>query len=81
MRKAEVGKVVRRTSIGGQAVLEGVMMKSATSVATAVRTETGEITVESKRLKDPKKKSVFSVCLLYAGLSISVRNFIWASAF
>lgn len=85
MRKAEVGKVVRRTSIGGQAVLEGVMMKSATSVATAVRTETGEITVESKRLKDPKKKSVFfrlpfvrgvvNLCSqLYMGIGILMRS-------
>ena len=84
-RKAEVGKVVRRTSIGGQAVLEGVMMKSATSVATAVRTETGEITVESKRLKDPKKKSVFfrlpfvrgvvNLCSqLYMGIGILMRS-------
>lgn len=51
--------VVRRTSVGGQAVLEGVMMKSATTVATAVRTETGAITVESRRLKPLSEKSVF----------------------
>ncbi|MCQ2603078.1 MAG: DUF1385 domain-containing protein, partial [Clostridia bacterium] len=57
--KQKFGKKVRHTSIGGQAVLEGVMMKGAKSVATAVRTETGEITVESKRVKSIKDKSVF----------------------
>ena len=35
-------KIVRRTNIGGQAVLEGVMMKGARSIATAVRTPDGE---------------------------------------
>lgn len=55
---AAKSKAVRRTSIGGQAVIEGVMMKSATSLATAVRTEAGEITLETKRLKDPKKRNV-----------------------
>lgn len=46
------------TNIGGQAVLEGVMMRGTSVVATAVRKESGEITLETKRLKT--KKSVFS---------------------
>lgn len=50
----------RRTRIGGQAVLEGVMMKGERSVATAVRTQTGEITVESKYSKSSKQRSAFS---------------------
>ncbi|MBO5889063.1 MAG: DUF1385 domain-containing protein, partial [Clostridia bacterium] len=45
------------TSIGGQAVIEGVMMRGLTSMATAVRDERGEILVEAKRLKSPDKKS------------------------
>ena len=49
---------MRRTSIGGQAVIEGVMMKGRTSVATAVRTESGEITVEAKRIPDAGKRCV-----------------------
>ena len=40
-------------------MLEGVMMKGETVVATAVRTEAGEITVESKRVKSPKERNVF----------------------
>ncbi len=52
-------KAVRRTSIGGQAVLEGVMMKGNRSIATAVRTAGGDITVESKYIKSAKERNVF----------------------
>ena len=52
-------KAVRRTSIGGQAVLEGVMMKGTRSIATAVRTASGDITVESKYIKSAKERNVF----------------------
>lgn len=50
---------VRRTSIGGQAVLEGVMMKGARSMATAVRAPGGEITIESRYVKSAKDRNVF----------------------
>ncbi len=52
-------KAVRRTSIGGQAVLEGVMMKGERSIATAVRTPSGDITVESKYIKSAKERNAF----------------------
>ena len=61
-KKEKAGKIVRRTYIGGQAVLEGVMMKGRTSMATAVRTESGEITVEAKRIKDASRRGVFFRC-------------------
>lgn len=84
-KKLKQGKIVRRTSIGGQAVIEGVMMKGRTSVATAVRTEAGEITVESRRTKDPAKRSPFLrlpfvrgvvnlVSQLYMGVGILMRS-------
>lgn len=84
-KKLKQGKIVRRTSIGGQAVIEGVMMKGRTSVATAVRTEAGEITVESRRTKDPAKRSLFLrlpfvrgvvnlVSQLYMGVGILMRS-------
>lgn len=53
------GKTVRRTSIGGQAVIEGVMMKGYRSIATAVRTPAGDITVESKYTKSVKERNIF----------------------
>lgn len=61
------------------------MMKGRTSVATAVRTEAGEITVESRRTKDPAKRSLFLrlpfvrgvvnlVSQLYMGVGILMRS-------
>ena len=43
-----------KTKIGGQAVLEGVMMRGATSMALAVRDETGQIRMEATRLAAKK---------------------------
>lgn len=50
-------KIKNRTYVGGQAVLEGVMMMGKTCMATAVRDQDGEIQVESKRLKKGKHLS------------------------
>ena len=36
------------TSIGGQAVIEGVMMKAPQKIATAVRKSNGEIIIDKK---------------------------------
>lgn len=47
------------SSIGGQAVLEGVMMRGKSSMATAVRNSKGEIVVESSRFVPNDQKSVF----------------------
>lgn len=43
-----------KTKIGGQAVIEGVMMRGATSMALSVRDETGKIRVETTRLASHK---------------------------
>ena len=47
-------------SIGGQAVMEGVMMRGRTAMATAVRDPEGDIQIESERLIPPEKRSKFS---------------------
>ncbi len=47
----------RCTSIGGQAVIEGVMMRGVRSMATAVRDEKGNIVIESKYIKPTKDKN------------------------
>ena len=44
------------TTIGGQAVIEGVMMRSNRSMATAVRDENGNILLETERFKRPNSK-------------------------
>ncbi len=51
----DVGKKTRRTLIGGQALLEGVMMRGKTSVAMAVRAPDGEIELKTERIKKPSK--------------------------
>lgn len=45
------------TSVGGQAVLEGVMMRSGGSVATAVRSPEGKILLETQRIHSTKDKA------------------------
>lgn len=52
-----MSKKCRRTNIGGQAVIEGVMMRGNSSMATAVRDEAGEIEIEAIRLVPPNKKA------------------------
>ena len=49
----------KKTSIGGQAVMEGVMMRGKCSMATAVRDPQGEIQIESERLTPPEKQKKF----------------------
>ena len=49
-----MGKKCLKTSIGGQAVLEGVMMRGKTAMATAVRDRDGVIRLEAERLKQSK---------------------------
>lgn len=51
-------KTPHKTSIGGQAVLEGVMMKGPDKIAVCVRKSTGEIESDIEEIKN--KKSVFS---------------------
>ena len=46
------------TSIGGQAVIEGVMMRGVKSIATAVRDDKGDIVVESNYVTPQTEKNV-----------------------
>lgn len=52
-------KKTKKTLIGGQAVIEGVMMRGRCSMATAVRDSDGNIQIESKRLSAVDKKPLF----------------------
>ncbi len=49
--------MAKNINVGGQAVIEGVMMRGSTGIATAVRTEQGEIVVEKKEYKSYTKKN------------------------
>ena len=52
-------KAIHYTRIGGQAVIEGVMMKGPTKIATAVRKSNGEIVVDKKDLNPATSKNKF----------------------
>ncbi len=49
-------KKINRTYIGGQAVIQGVMMRGKCGMATVVRDDNGEIQLEAKRLTPPEKR-------------------------
>lgn len=57
--KKKTKKDKTRTYIGGQAVIEGVMMRGKSAMATAVRDSDGEIQIESKRIVSSEQKSLF----------------------
>ena len=48
-------KKKQRTHIGGQAVIQGVMMRSKCGMATAVRDDTGEMQLEAIRITPPEQ--------------------------
>ena len=75
----------RCVSIGGQAVMEGVMMRGESSMATAVRDAEGQIRVETKRVKPLSKsnwllrlpiiRGVFSfIQSLFGGMKVLMRS-------
>lgn len=63
-RKTKNKKRCQLTSIGGQAVLEGVMMQSASSRAIAVRDADGIIRIETKRFDKEKNKKISKIPLV-----------------
>lgn len=51
--------MAKNINVGGQAVIEGVMMRGSNGIATAVRTPQGEIVVEKKGYTSYTKKNKF----------------------
>ena len=68
-----------RTYIGGQAVLEGVMMRGKTAYATAVRDPEGDIQVESRRLNLSKGMRIVSKIPLVRGVVSFVSSLVKGS--
>ena len=56
------GKTAKKTYtyIGGQAVMEGVMMRGRRAMATAVRDPDGNVQIEAVRIRPPEERSRFS---------------------
>lgn len=59
---------MKYTSIGGQAVLEGVMMKSQTSLVMSIRRSDGEIVVEKQRLVRKKWRKIVAKIPIVRGV-------------
>ena len=70
----------RVTSIGGQAVLEGVMMRGASSEALAVRDEDGVIRLETKRVKPVKERNFFFRLPIIRGVYSFVQSLVGGTA-
>lgn len=76
-----MSKESKKTSIGGQAVIEGVMMRGAKSMALSVRDQDGIIRQETYRTKPPKCRKIpiirgilSFVQSLFGGTSVLMRS-------
>lgn len=61
-------KKTNSTYIGGQAVMEGVMMRGKRSMATVVRDENGNLQTEGRRIKPPEERSKISRMFFIRGI-------------
>lgn len=69
MAKEETGQAVKRTAIGGQAVLEGLMMMGPDKTALAVRLPDGAISLEYLSIDKPVSRAA-SVPVLRGGVRL-----------
>ena len=61
---------MKSSNIGGQAVLEGIMMKNKDTYATAVRKPDGEIVIQKDTYVSMTEKVKFFSLPLYAGFQL-----------
>ncbi len=66
----------KKTSVGGQAVMEGVMMRGRTAMATAVRDADGIIRIESERVTPPEKQKKILCFPVIRGMVSFVMSFV-----
>ena len=80
-------KEVKKTSIGGQALIEGIMMKGPSKIATAVRKPDGEIVIKESNIKQIFKHKFFKLPLvrgsfvLIDSLVNGVKELMYSAAF
>jgi uncharacterized protein YqhQ len=68
----------KRPQVGGQAVIEGVMMRSPSGIATAVRTQSGRILVKTEPFVSLTKKSKFFGLPVIRGAVALIETFVVA---
>jgi release factor-specific protein-(glutamine-N5) methyltransferase len=66
----------RCTYVGGQAVMEGIMMRGKRSMATAVRDPDGKIQIESERITPPEEQPKFKRLPFIRGIVSFVNSLI-----
>ena len=67
---------MRKCDVGGQAVIEGVMMRGSKGLATAVRTPSGKIEVDMKNIKPLTKRYKFLNIPFIRGIFILIDSLI-----
>lgn len=80
--------MARKTSVGGQAVIEGVMMRGEKGIATAVRLEDGSIEVKvDKVVPYSKRNKIFGLPVirgavsLFESLKVGIENLNYSASF
>lgn len=64
-------KKIKRMNIGGQAVIEGVMMRSPERIATAVRKNNGEIVVDTREYQSlAKRRRIFNIPIIRGAIAL-----------
>lgn len=80
-------KKIHRTSIGGQAVIEGVMMRGPHTIATAVRKPDGEITIDEQTIGKVRKNKFFKLPIIrgcinfFDSMIIGIKSLMFSAKF
>ncbi len=78
---------IHRTSIGGQAVIEGVMMKGPDTIATSVRKPDGEIETDIKACGKARKSKLLKLPIIrgcinfFDSMILGVKSLMWSATF
>ncbi len=67
---------MKYVSIGGQAVMEGVMMKSSTSLVMSVRRADGTIAVEKRKLEQKKSRKIIAKIPIVRGVVAFIESLV-----
>ena len=79
--------MARKTSVGGQAVIEGVMMRGEKGIATAVRLEDGSIEVKVDKVVPYSKRNkildfrLLEELFLFESLKVGIENLNYSASF
>ena len=78
---------IHRTSIGGQAVIEGVMMRGPQKIATAVRKPDGEIEIDCQDIGRIRRSKFFKLPIVrgcvgfFDSMIIGIKSLMYSAKF